>query len=311
VRWHAKQVGEKAGDLFRDPAFSGTVTAVLRTSVYLSAGGGEMFWVAGQGVPMHRRAVVCPLPVRCLVPGEAFTLEGPCVQFGERLSIALDLAEEWAPPGVGPGEGDSLDAVYRSLSRLLTGLPVPREDESFGRVLPLLRVAFHGGDPHALPGGFFLTGPATEAIHDLIDACLRQDVDQVAHAGRELVGLGAGLSPSGDDFLGGLLFAGRALESAYPREFHWDQKPVRDLLEGARSRTHPLSHTLLSDLALCQGPEPLHALLASLLRAGEERRVMRNAERLIAIGHHSGWDMLAGFLTGMLAVAGQEKIKEE
>jgi hypothetical protein len=305
VRWHAKQVGEKARDLLRGPAFSGTVAAVLRTSVYLTGGEGEMLWIARQGVPMHRRAVVCSLPVRGLVPGEAFTLQGPWVQIGGRLAITVDQAEEWAPPLVGPGEGESLDTVYRSICRLLAALPVPGEDWAFGQVLALLRAAFHGRDLHVLPRRFFLTGPATGAIYGLIHACLRQDVDQVARAGRELVGLGAGLSPSGDDFLGGLLFAARSLQRAYPGEFHWEVKPIRELLEWARPKTHPLSHTLLSDLALCHGPEPLHALLALLLRAGEERQLMWGVARLTAIGHHSGWDMLAGFLTGMLAVAGR------
>jgi hypothetical protein len=32
---------------------------------------------------------------------------------------------------------------------------------------------------------------------------------------------------------------------------------------------------------------------------------MRGVARLTAIGHHTGWDLLAGFLTGMLALAGK------
>jgi hypothetical protein len=48
------------------------------------------------------------------------------------------------------------------------------------------------------------------------------------------------------------------------------------------------------------GPEPLHDLVTSLLRGADVNRLMGEVARLIGIGHSSGWDILAGALTGTL-----------
>ena len=115
-----------------------------------------------------------------------------------------------------------------------------------------------------------------------------------------LVGLGVGLTPSGDDFLGGLFFAARSLHQAYPEDFPWAEDAVSELLDWAKTRTHPISHAIFSDLALGHGPEPLHDLIGGLLDGRDLDPVMEAALRLTAIGHSSGWDMLAGAVTGML-----------
>ena len=69
---------------------------------------------------------------------------------------------------------------------------------------------------------------------------------EVAHKGRELVGLGPGLTPSGDDFLGGLLFAAHSLKTAYPEDFCWGQEVITDLMDWARMQTHSISHAVLA-----------------------------------------------------------------
>ena len=118
-----------------------------------------------------------------------------------------------------------------------------------------------------------------------------------------MVGLGPGLTPSGDDFLGGLLFAAHFLHCAYPTTFPRAEADRSGLLDWARTRTHPISYAIFSDLVMGHGPEPLHELVDTLLRGGEDPfQAVNAAVRLAKIGHSSGWDMLAGFLTGMLMV---------
>jgi hypothetical protein len=121
----------------------------------------------------------------------------------------------------------------------------------------------------------------------------------ILRSGLKLVGLGLGLTPSGDDFLGGLLFTAYHLKSAYPWEFRWDRGLIPDFLDRACPLTNRLSYTILEDLAHGHGPEPLHALVNSLLR-GEPSHSLDDVQRLTGIGHSSGWDMLAGVLTAML-----------
>jgi len=123
---------------------------------------------------------------------------------------------------------------------------------------------------------------------------------RIAGESEQLVGLGPGLTPSGDDYLGGLLFTAHHLKTAYPTEFSWGAGPVLDLLHQARPLTNRISHTILSDLTHGHGPEPLHDLVRLLLQAEPTERLLRSVYRLARIGHTSGWDMLSGALTGML-----------
>ncbi len=59
-------------------------------------------------------------------------------------------------------------------------------------------------------------------------------------------------------------------------------------------------HTLLCDYAKGFGPGPLHEVELALLTAQESRRIMVTVAGLTRIGHTSGWDALAGFLSGLL-----------
>src|SRR5262245_17832355 len=66
----------------------------------------------------------------------------------------------------------------------------------------------------------------------------------------------------------------------------------------ASERTHPLSATLLGDLADGQSYASLHDLVHGLTR--EAPAAARDAaRRLVRLGHSSGWDMLAGLGAGL------------
>ena len=103
-----------------------------------------------------------------------------------------------------------------------------------------------------------------------------------------LIGLGAGLTPSGDDFLGGAMIALRAL----------GQPAIADsvadwVLPLARTRTHPISFAHLACAAGGEGADAIHLILASLCRPGCPELVPA-LDGVAAIGHTSGWDALAG-----------------
>ena len=125
-------------------------------------------------------------------------------------------------------------------------------------------------------------------------AFARDDPDAAFEAARPLLGLGAGLTPSGDDLVGGALFAKRLLNRKEPR---WT-KLRKDLSREIGSRTHLVSAALFSDLAAGRSFAPLHEM-ASALSAGADEDALSAARALVAIGHSSGWDMLAGFLIGI------------
>jgi hypothetical protein len=137
-------------------------------------------------------------------------------------------------------------------------------------------------------------------IRDVARALRARDCTSLLVSGRTLLGLGEGLTPSGDDFLGGVLFGLRQQESADFDETWIDWDVVRDWVADAAPLTNRISHAILSDLAAGYGPEPLHALARETLMGGFREVVAGHAARVIRIGDTSGWDLLAGFSAALL-----------
>jgi hypothetical protein len=131
-------------------------------------------------------------------------------------------------------------------------------------------------------------------------ACEADDPAALRLAAEPLLGLGPGLTPSGDDFVGGVLFARRlAGGDTGPG---WERAALT-LVERARARTHPISVALLADMAEGHGHEPLHDLVAALLSGAAAPGAREPVRRLTRLGHSSGWDMLTGVLAGVLGSA--------
>jgi hypothetical protein len=141
---------------------------------------------------------------------------------------------------------------------------------------------------------------ASDRVGEVVRALRARDAAGLLLTGSALVGLGEGLTPSGDDFLGGVLFGLRQQESADFDETWIDWDVVRDWVADAAPLTNRISHAILSDLAAGHGPEPLHALARETLRGGSREVVAGHAERVIRIGDTSGWDLLAGFSAAVL-----------
>ena len=104
-----------------------------------------------------------------------------------------------------------------------------------------------------------------------------------------LIGLGPGLTPAGDDFVGGAMIALRA----------FGRDPLADRVAAwalplAESRTGRISRAHLRCAALGEGHEALHRLL-SALNDGESA-VARALDALARVGHTSGLDAAAGAL---------------
>lgn len=127
---------------------------------------------------------------------------------------------------------------------------------------------------------------------------MRHDSANIMAQADSLIGLGEGLTPSGDDFAGGLLFCLYWLSRLYA-----DQLPFVDsarVIERLAGRTNLISFTVLRDLANGQGVEPLHLWLHCVLTGRPVAQIRQQAARLIRIGHSTGWDLLSGALTGLL-----------
>lgn len=107
-----------------------------------------------------------------------------------------------------------------------------------------------------------------------------------------LIGLGGGLTPSGDDFVCGFLAAVRAC--GWPELFEALSRDIQNNL----ALTGEVSSSMLRWMLLGYWPDPLLDL-AEAIAAGFEREAMDALERLCDIGHSSGADIATGFLLGL------------
>jgi hypothetical protein len=129
-----------------------------------------------------------------------------------------------------------------------------------------------------------LAQPRLERLADWIRVRLSRPLG--APAPVDLLGLGPGLTPSGDDLLCGALIALNAIARAdAARDLH------AALLRAPACATSVLSWALLAAAAAGQGGEALHALIIAVL---QDQAVDRALEALARHGHTSGWDGLAG-----------------
>ncbi len=133
-------------------------------------------------------------------------------------------------------------------------------------------------------------GPGIEALRIWLESATSAEATHEAPpaAVASLIGLGPGLTPSGDDLLGGTLIALRALGWRGAAD-----ALARRILAGARCRTHAISYAHLVCAAAGEGAAALHDTLVALCSPAAPR-LGACVEDIAAIGHSSGWDALAG-----------------
>ncbi len=104
--------------------------------------------------------------------------------------------------------------------------------------------------------------------------------------------MGSGLTPAGDDLIGGALIALRAVgrKATAERLGKW-------ALRLARTRTNRISFAHLSCAASGQGHEALHHALSAILSG--RRNLRKELQALKRIGHTSGMDAFSGALLAL------------
>lgn len=242
------------------------VLAAFPTCVYLDLGAHERVLAV-----LASDALALPIGVRLAVPAAAV---------------------RW---GVEPGD----HAVVGEGRVVLPGLEVvASRTQRPARVRPvaprrrrLLRV---GAVPVHLPE----PGVLGDLAHDLTAAALAGR--PVGPGVRGLVGVGRGLTPSGDDALCGVLLTLGAVDAPAPRRALGS---LRDAVREALPSTTSLSAALL--VAAGAGyAVPDVARLVSLVAAGGAPLFDRDrlVDRVLSIGHSSGRDLLSGVSGALRAV---------
>ena len=274
----AVAVGAHAQTALRRAGGRARVLARLSASTWLTAGG-EIVWLGEATATLHPRALLVAVP---------------CSPFGDEITVDTSGLVPWHP-SLPPPQAFAGIAVRERWRRMVAALGALHQPAGFGTLLT------------GAPVGFPLTA-AQGAAQELARACARDDPEAVVDAAVTLLGLGEGLTPSGDDYVGGALFARHLLAAAGGAYAPAWRGAAQAILAAAPARTHPISTALLGDLAGGHGWAPLHDLVAALAGAddvdGHDAAALEAARRLVRLGHTSGWDVLAGLGGGLGELAG-------
>ena len=217
----------------------GEVCAVFRRSFYLRCPGGRYACVGDAALGRG--------PLNALLTD--FSMPG----LGDRLAVDTQNAALWQPPA-------HQASVDLNLLHEKARSRIPAEG------LGCLVIGAHNA----------LSGHAQPAL----DALERWLVgNALADEAAQLIGLGPGLTPSGDDYFGGMLVALRLSGRGMQAEGLW-----RWLQPRLESRTSAISAAHLAAAAAGEAHEALHEVLNGSL----------DLDHLAAVGHCSGWDALAG-----------------
>jgi hypothetical protein len=290
-------IGEAALDWLASGQDGEVVASVSRT-VYLKAGKDELFWIAGKNSPMHRRCLQVSSPIPEMVAGAPVHVRDRRLVLTSRVSLDWKLARVWKAPFLPAEPNIPMGKLAEQVTSFYHHFLELHQPAGLGQLIPAILKNDHNSAKGVVDQGNIILISAWTVVETLLSLLFHHNYRSIPETVSELIGLGEGLTPSGDDFLGGFFFCLNRLQQAYPHELDITSD-YSIFLERCKTRTNLISFTLLKDNIHGYGLEPLELFFSALLQGDPFINVQSYAELLVHVGHSTGWDMLTGFLAGM------------
>ena len=201
------------------------------------------------------------------------SLSSTFLSIGE-ITLSVDHARLWNP-----------QFTWTDFAPDTLGAAIPVIEESLSTVAP------SGSLFDILHGGSFsgLLGIALSAWQELQSGLLSEDPMLIASGTRKLAGLGEGLTPAGDDFLLGIIYALRIIGQKNA------EKTIQVIVQESTPRTTSLSAAWIYAAGLAEAGIIWHWFLRSIQSENADE-IAAITRRIGTVGHTSGSDALAGFL---------------
>ena len=294
----------------------GEVFAAYDHSCYVQMADGRMICIADGCLddgPITVRVASAPhvdfkaLGVRLGMP---LHMEGGDWLLGDDILLRISGAPRWVPPAI---SGFASPATVRNRLRTL-GRCLERDVPAAG-LASLVRHAedLADGRPINLDRVSHLARLASQRLAELVQGVKARNERQIDDGVCGLIGLGPGLTPSGDDLLAGLMIGLITTPDSWGRatQAHQVERPLgkvlseataeltRAILRHAATGTTQISNALLSHAVQGVGSDSVHRLLQALLQRDDAPEPTPAALQITRTGHTSGWDCLAGILLGI------------
>ena len=278
------------------PGQRGSVLAAFSKAIYLLTDTGELLWIVTEEAPMHRRCVQISSPLPGLAAGSPFHVQDQRLMVDSTFAFEIEDSCVWNTPHLNTRQVLEITELSTRVQTLYSNLDISQA-KGFGNLIPHILSLSQNESINPLPEfADSILVFANPIVTDMAYACLEHEPSRISKNMDALIGMGAGLTPSGDDFLGGLLFAIKNIQTVYP-DLNFD---CAISIEPYGTQTNLISFTLLRDLASGYAVAPLHTIIDGLLSSQNLEHICSSVSQISQVGHSTGWDMLTGLLVGLL-----------
>ncbi|MDA7948210.1 MAG: DUF2877 domain-containing protein [Hyphomicrobiaceae bacterium] len=270
-----------------EDAQQGRVAAVFRSTFYVDTPAG-LFCVGNEALTPSPLNLVTAAPVRTdwrasgVRRGTAVRVSAGDIKIGGCFSFCYSNAARWTPAPL-PRSWTTMD-LERGLQAFRRQVRICVPEDGFGRFLVSGTVTC---------GGSTLTDAARYSVSGARAWIAAAIAGGKKSAGdcvwvRSLSGFGPGLTPSGDDFIGGAMIALRALGEHEICDRIWSETQRQSDI-----RSNPISYAHLRAASDGEGCAAIHDFLNHVV-TGQTSRVADSLADVTGIGHSSGWDVVVG-----------------
>ncbi len=193
------------------PDQHGKVLAVFSKAIYLLTETGELFWIATEDAPLHQRCAQVAAPLSGPPAGSPFHVEDHRLTIDPGFIYEAEHVSLWNAPRPDPSHVLEVTQLSAHVHAFIMQLDFSQAKEFGVFIPPILSLTQNESNNPTPAFSDSILLYAYPLVMDIARACLNQQPLRISENAAALIGLGAGLTPSGDDFLGGLLFAVKIL----------------------------------------------------------------------------------------------------
>ena len=285
------------------------VVAVFRRSCYARVDDSSIMCIAHRNIEDGPLTMRVAFPSRCdmadlgIRVGARVRSENGDLLLGDDVLLRTSSAALWRPPVI--DKRASRNIILTRLGQLESFVAGNAPYDGLARLGRDAEPLANGGPVDSAKDSQ-LVNLALPALTSLVCGTWEREANGIEAGVKGLIGLGPGLTPSGDDLLAGFVVALSVLACTSKLEEHHRRLMYLDgrvrSVRGSISRhaeegTTEISAALLSQAAKGAASSSVHSLVRAIVApVGDD--VLGAATALVNHGHTSGWDCLAGILLG-------------
>ncbi|MFB3162937.1 DUF2877 domain-containing protein [Neobacillus sp. 179-J 1A1 HS] len=218
-----------------------------------------------------------------IVVDDSLRVENKLIYIGDKLTISIDKVNIWE--SILPSYTPNVEILKQNVMKV-------KEYINIHGVGGGIKKNFIPQNPFEAEVSNMLEKRTLLLFNELIDDRISSALPHAV----SLVGLGPGLTPSGDDFLTGLF----TIFNMKNNPFYPYRSFCEDVLKKARTLTNDISYMTLKKAANGKVRESIISLLNAIL-VKDDQGLILSLNKLLNIGSSSGTDIAYGIVFGMEA----------